>query len=339
MGNNLSTAVAIIFMYHIKTTIMEAFPNAIKFWVRYIDDIFLLFESVPPSDLLSACNDVHPHISFTIEESQNGKLPYLDLLMSVENGRFVTTLYAKPMHSGNVIPWDSHHPRSFLLNILRNELRRAIRNASGPMEERQEIKLLRGRYVRYGYPPSLFARMVRQIRASHNIPSASSETSKPIYLSLPFISARQVREVKNTIRRCGLNDKLRVCFKSCVLSSILRPLRGRQCFYENCIYCASSFNNDCFCKFCVYFVSCNTCDASYVGETSRTIRSRLREHVTSPTSHVFQHLRSHSAIPKITEIRWNIIHRGLRSTKLRQMIEAQEIRSRRPSLNAMNCPS
>ena len=339
MGSNLSTSVAFIFMFNIGTQIFELLPNTIKTWVRYIDDVFLIYENISETELLAVCNDVHPHISFTIEEPKYNSLPYLDLLVTAKNGSFTTTLYSKPMHSGSVIPWTSHHPRRFLLSVLRNELKRAIRNGTGPEEEERGIQLLRTRYLNYGYPPRIISKILNQVRSGPSKPR-SNEPSKPVFLSLPFISERQVREVRSAIKRCGMNNNLRVCFKSRTLSSILCPRRERACTFVNCTYCFSSMRDeDCFTKFCVYFVECVHCKASYVGETSRTVRSRLREHVSCETSLVFQHLRTHTANPDLSAIAWTITHRGLRSMELRRKVEAAEIRSRRPSINVLNCPT
>lgn len=60
--------------------------NTIKYKTDNIFQIFLI-QSVPGSDHLNACKDFHPHISFTIEESLNGKLTYLDFLVFVAKGR------------------------------------------------------------------------------------------------------------------------------------------------------------------------------------------------------------------------------------------------------------
>ena len=123
-------------------------------------------------------------------------------------------------HSGSVIPWTSHHPRRFLLSVLRNELKRAIHNGTGPKEEKERgIQLLRTRYLKYGYPPRIIAKILNQVRSGPN-KQLSNEPSKPVFLSLPIISERQVREVRSAIKRCGMNSNLCVCFKSRTLSSI-----------------------------------------------------------------------------------------------------------------------
>ena len=339
MGNNLSTAVAIIFMFFIEKQIFEQVPNRIKTWLRYIDDVFVVFEGISSQELLAICNDVHSHIRFTIEEAQNNALPFLDVLVKPQNQRFTTTLYAKPSHSGSVIPWASHHPRYLLINILKNELRRALRNGSGPQEKNRGTQLLKERYLSFGYPPAVFHSALKQVTTNTPSQPLRPKTQK-VFLSLPFISEVQVREVKRAISKCGLNDKLCVSFKSRLITSILTPRREPLCTYPNCKFCLSAAHNeDCFTKCCIYFISCDTCSASYIGETGRTMRSRLREHTSSQTSLVFRHLLSHGPSPDPSCIQWTILHRNLRNTRLRKSLEEHVIRSQKPLLNEIFSPS
>ena len=71
------------------------------FYRRYVDHIFVLFKS---TDLLEKFrnyfNTCHPNISFSSEKEKNGKMSFLDVEISRETGKFVTTVYLKPNLSG-----------------------------------------------------------------------------------------------------------------------------------------------------------------------------------------------------------------------------------------------
>ena len=101
-------------------------------WKRYIDDCFVVFKGISSDKLLEKCNDIHHNIQFTIEEPVRKVLPFLDLSVEQTQSKFEYALYSKPSHCGSVIHWTSHHPRprSLLINVLKNEFRRAIRNSS-----------------------------------------------------------------------------------------------------------------------------------------------------------------------------------------------------------------
>ena len=104
MGNNLSHSFAIIYMSYIEKQIIEELSGRIKLWLRYIEDIFVIFEDISADQLLKTCNDIHPDIVFTIKVWRAVIDRLLDVLVSAKDKHFVTTLYAKPAHSGSVIP-------------------------------------------------------------------------------------------------------------------------------------------------------------------------------------------------------------------------------------------
>ena len=87
-------------------------------------------------------------------------------------------------------------------------------------------------------------------------------------------------------------------------------------------------------KNCVYEIICSICRATYIGETQRTMKSRLKEHTSVSSSNVYRHLRETQGQAEITMVTWSVVHRGLVNWKLRQKIEAMTIAQKRPILNA-----
>ena len=65
--------------------------------------------------------------------------------------------------------------------------------------------------------------------------------------------------------------------------------------------------NKCFVKFAIYEIKCLQCDKLYIRQTVRTIKSRIREHVTVPSSAFFQHvINSHQVMPEDC-CKWKIL--------------------------------
>ena len=53
----------------------------------------------------------NPGIEFTMESEVNGKLPFLDTIVTKQtDGRLVTNVYRKPTHSDRYLHFSSHHP-------------------------------------------------------------------------------------------------------------------------------------------------------------------------------------------------------------------------------------
>jgi hypothetical protein len=57
-------------------------------------------------------------------------LPFLDVLLTNNNGQLFTSIYHKPAAEPYVIPFISDHPRHVLNNIIKTSLDRAIRYSS-----------------------------------------------------------------------------------------------------------------------------------------------------------------------------------------------------------------
>ena len=145
------------------------------------------------------------------------------------------------------------------------------------------------------------------------------------------------KQCSSLLRRTGLQDKLRICFRSRSLSSLLRPSRPNVLCGENCVTCECAEKpGSCFSKGVIYLISCLLCNEEYIGETGRSIHSRIREHCSRSSSAVFRHLLLHGDRPELQSIRWRILHRNLRWTSVRKRVELSEIQSHSPSINALD---
>ena len=57
-------------------------------------------------------------MSFSFEEEKNGKMSFLDVEISRENGKFVTTVYRKPTFSGVYTHSESFLPSTHKFGML-----------------------------------------------------------------------------------------------------------------------------------------------------------------------------------------------------------------------------
>ena len=88
-----------------------ALPPTSHFWLRFIDDIYVIQKAEHSMSLLQHINTQDPQIQFTIEEpNQQGSLPFLDTEVSAgPNNTPITTVYRKPTHRDQYLCWDSNH--------------------------------------------------------------------------------------------------------------------------------------------------------------------------------------------------------------------------------------
>ena len=83
----------------IEKTAINATPVSLKFWNRYVDDSFCIIKSDAVASFHDSLNSIDQHISFTIEHGSNGQLPFLDTLISRDNGKLMVDIYRKPTHT------------------------------------------------------------------------------------------------------------------------------------------------------------------------------------------------------------------------------------------------
>ena len=60
----------------------------------------------------------HPNMFFSFEQEKNGKLPFLDIEVSWEKGKFVTTVYRKPTFSDGYTHFESFLPTVYKFGIV-----------------------------------------------------------------------------------------------------------------------------------------------------------------------------------------------------------------------------
>ena len=97
MGSPLAPVLANLFMGHYEHKWIQGY-SAIGpgHYRRYVDDLFALFQIEEQADLFfSYLNKQHPNMLFTIEKQENGKLPFLDVLLTKEGEIFSTSVYHK----------------------------------------------------------------------------------------------------------------------------------------------------------------------------------------------------------------------------------------------------
>ena len=121
MGSPLGPFFANIFLDHHERNWLASCPDHFKplFFRRYIDDCFVVFRSRDHvSPFLHYLNSQHPNISFTCELENDGKLPFLDILVERSDSDFSTSVYRKPTFTGLFTNFHSCIPLSFKRGLV-----------------------------------------------------------------------------------------------------------------------------------------------------------------------------------------------------------------------------
>ena len=103
MGSPLGPTLANLFLVYHEDKWLDNCPLQFrpKYYRRYVDDIFLMFESKNHvKKFLHYMNSRHPNIKFTCEEEINNNISFLDISITRVNNKLITSLYRKKTFSG-----------------------------------------------------------------------------------------------------------------------------------------------------------------------------------------------------------------------------------------------
>jgi hypothetical protein len=124
MGTRCAPTVANIFMGTLEKLILCHAPGLTniykKFWRRFIDDIFLIWTGTEKEleDFIIYINSIHTTIKFTANYNFETKsVPFLDTLITINEGKIISDLYIKPTHSPQYLLPSSTHPPHCTKNI------------------------------------------------------------------------------------------------------------------------------------------------------------------------------------------------------------------------------
>ena len=81
MGSPLGPVLAGIFMVELERTILPTLRDHMSPWKRYVDDTISYIKEESIEHVLSKLNGYHDNIEFTYEIENDGKLPFLDVLV------------------------------------------------------------------------------------------------------------------------------------------------------------------------------------------------------------------------------------------------------------------
>jgi len=114
MGAPSCGLIAEIFLQHTEHTHIPHLAHKHKTinYCRYVDDVFLIFDSTHTSihEILKDFNDPHHKLQFTAETKKDNILNYLEITMHRNSTTIKTSIYRKPTFTDTIIPYTSNHP-------------------------------------------------------------------------------------------------------------------------------------------------------------------------------------------------------------------------------------
>ena len=152
-----------------------------------MDDTFAAFHNRKLAlEFSEHLNNLYPALQFTMEEENNGELPFLDVLIKHSSTELLTTVYRKPTFTGLYTRWDPFCDTRNKINLIRSLTFRA-KNICSPSLLSAEIAKLENILCSNCYPLKVLKRVMTSVlEPSPDTASAQLESATRIITKLPW---------------------------------------------------------------------------------------------------------------------------------------------------------
>ena len=267
MGSPLGPALANIFLGYYEDILFRSVKPPL-YYRRYVDDTFVMFESKSDASTFhDRLNELHASLQFTSETEVDGKLPFLDVLVTRQENQLITSVYRKKTYTGQYMQWNSFCPTQRKVGLIHTLTLRALSICS-PCQIDRELNNIKSILLKNGYPEDIIDINIARRTKLFNSEKQYGPKLCPVYLTLPWIGSRSVQYqqiLNRSIKSCFGPVALRVHFSTTPLMrfNLKDPLPAT------------------LRSMLVYEFKC-FCEKKYVGKTERRIKDRISDHVPAP---------------------------------------------------------
>ena len=174
MGTPMAPNYANIFMTKFETDLINSYyqKEGIRplVWFRYIDDIFFIWTDGPEklSDFIkhaqnfSESTKMKSKIKFDVNQSTE-KVNFLDVVVKLQRGVLVTSLYSKPTDAHMYLYTSSNHPKHVIKNIPKGQFIRIRRICSDMNDYKINSNILSEFLMKRGYCRKELAKVINDV--------------------------------------------------------------------------------------------------------------------------------------------------------------------------------
>ena len=125
MGSAVSVVVAEIVMQDIKEQAPATYSETLPLWLRCVANTITAVHKNKIDKFHQHLNKQNTSIQFTKEIEENGRIPFLDCLVTQENNILRTTVYVELTHIVRLLDQTPYNPTSHKVTTVRTLTRRA----------------------------------------------------------------------------------------------------------------------------------------------------------------------------------------------------------------------
>ena len=330
MGKKYSPNLSNLFLIYFDNCAKTGYSHSPEYYYRYLDDVHFIWAWGIDKlmEFQNYLNQLIPGIEITFEHSAN-EIPFLDVLLYIEKNTIQTRTYFKATDTHQLLHTASYHPKHTCMGILKSQFIRFKRLSSTYTDYHQTCNVLFSFLMNRGYSASAFRKLKYSIWYNY-IPKTEPVVKNILPIIMPYsdVGKTLVKEYKSIIGHTEIFKNLQPVAAFKIAPSLrktlirsdfnhdkqirqIKPTKNqflkcgsRKC--KCCIYYAVAGNKiksneskqdftlvglmDCQTKNVIYCIGCTKCQIQYVGETGRSVRDRLNNHLSDIS------LKKHTAI-------------------------------------------
>jgi hypothetical protein len=196
MGTPPAPPYATLYYATHEASLLQNHKGYLLYYKRFIDDVFGIYlrdpdPTVDDRNWKWLQDDMNNADGLEWEFSKLSKcVDFMDLTISIENRRIVTTLFEKPLNLHLYIPPHSAHPPGLLPGIVFGTLFRIFTLCSNPIDRIERTQIFFRRLIARGYKSNnlkpLFFKAIERAKEYAGKPTMRSHTDPHVILHLPF---------------------------------------------------------------------------------------------------------------------------------------------------------
>ncbi|KYN17286.1 Putative nuclease HARBI1 [Trachymyrmex cornetzi] len=242
-----------------------------SFYVRYVDDIALAYDASHIDTLVNTFNSFHTRLKFTTEIGGD-KLNFLDV---------------KQTFSGRYLNYFSRHPLCQIVGLIYRVL-----SLSYPFYHHENSELIIKILLNSGYHrhlewtadgneiKNMLSNKFKQWNDQCNTPKDKTTDNNEDKINHRFFTIPFISFLSEKIKKFFLIDSLvRMAYRG--INNLRGFIRGHKDVRPKLSH-----------TYFVYKIDCRDCEASYVGQTDRCLKTRINEH----RNHINWNTTQHSVI-------------------------------------------
>jgi hypothetical protein len=251
----------------------------IKLYTRYVDDILIIYDSrhITAETTMNHINSIHPNITLNQTVEEEDQFCFLDLKLIRLMVYIEVDIHRKPTMIDTTIHNTSNHPHEHKMAAYRNMITRMTTLPLTQTRKETECKTIKAIAKNNKFPIHTISKL--RVRIENKTHTQIEKTDNTKWTTFTYHN-HTVRKITNLFKHTNL--RVQIAYRSTNrVQNLIRHKQNEQ-----------SHDHD---KSGKYQLTCNTCKLSYVGQTSRNLRQRHKEHTSyirknNPTSAYALHI-------------------------------------------------